>query len=45
VGLGAVAPAVQDGENDGFGHALSGYKIRLRLEWWGVRRTWVIRGL
>ena len=42
VGLGAIAPAVQDGENDGFGHALSGYKIRLPLEWWGVRRFRVI---
>ena len=24
VGLGAVAPAVEDGEDDGFGHAVSG---------------------
>jgi hypothetical protein len=26
VSLGAVAPAVEDSENDWFGHALSGYQ-------------------
>ena len=25
VGLGAIAPAVKDSENDGFGHTFSGY--------------------
>ncbi len=26
VGLGAIAPAVEDGEDDGFGHAWQGYQ-------------------